>query len=88
MKNHAYEIGYEHGASGFGTNGYKPGARRGGTLERYQAGFQHGMRNRHDSDLEKRQAAALLNVPHMGRAEYLAAMAAANERQRKAEACE
>lgn len=64
-----YEIGFDHGAAGNGTNGYKPGNRRGETLERYEAGFQHGMREHHDATLPERQALAQLNLPRAQRAQ-------------------
>ncbi len=66
--NTTYQIGFEHGAAGNGTNGYKPGARRGGTLERYQAGFQHGMRCHHDETVSARTIDARLNIPRAQRA--------------------
>ena len=58
-----YQIGFIHGAAGAGTNGYKPGARRGENLERYQSGFQHGMRVHHDATASRRAELAAINLP-------------------------
>lgn len=61
----AYEIGFDHGYSGRGTHGYKPGNRKpgGANFKAYGAGFQVGMAQKHDETLSLRQRLAYWNTP-------------------------
>lgn len=59
----SYEIGFQHGNSGNGTNGYKPGNRKGEGLGQYNNGFQSGMSAHHDATRKQREQLAWLNKP-------------------------
>lgn len=61
----SYKIGFEHGKSGNGTNGYKPGNRKAGgeSFAQYSAGFQTGMSAHHEATRTQREQLAWLNKP-------------------------
>lgn len=63
--NKSYETGFEHGNSGNGTNGYKPGNRKGGggSFIQYNAGFQAGWLAHHEATRKQREQQAWLNKP-------------------------
>jgi len=67
----AYEIGYNHGTSGAGTNGYKPGNRKcgGESKNNYDNGFRDGMADYHDATRLDRKQDAWLNLPKATRGE-------------------
>lgn len=61
----SYEIGFKHGASGNGTNGYKPGNRKpsGERYTQYNAGFSAGAAVYHAATRQRREQLAWLNKP-------------------------
>ena len=61
--NNSYEIGFEHGAAGNSTNGYKPANRKDDSLNQYQSGFQDGISSHHVATLPMRTELAALNLP-------------------------
>ena len=65
----SYEIGFNHGNSGNGTNGYKPGNRKvdGERFTQYSAGFQAGMSAHHEATRKQREQLAWLNKPRATR---------------------
>lgn len=61
----SYQIGFQHGISGNGTNGYKPDNRKAGgeSFTQYNAGFQDGMSAHHEATRRVREQLAWLNKP-------------------------
>lgn len=65
----SYEIGFQHGNSGKGTNGYNPGNRKAGgeNLKQYDAGFRAGWDAHHEATRLQRKQLAWLNQPRATR---------------------